>query len=134
MDAQPWRGHELWRSRSDLGASSGIRQAAAFARAAPLEFSFRAVHRGPRCPGRQRRRRRPLIAMCSSGADVRSCTLAAVTATEWIRPESLSTPLWTFIPKYHWLPFLVWCISGSRFRLVLWLSGPLRLRPRRGGA
>ena len=19
-----------------------------------------------------------------------------------------------FIPKYHWLPFLVWCISGSR--------------------
>jgi len=20
----------------------------------------------------------------------------------------------TFIPKYHWLPFLVWCMSGSR--------------------
>jgi len=19
-----------------------------------------------------------------------------------------------YIPKYHWLPFLVWCISGSR--------------------
>src|SRR6266849_353406 len=26
----------------------------------------------------------------------------------------LSTPTWAFIPKYHWLPFLVWCISGSR--------------------
>ena len=21
--------------------------------------------------------------------------------------------MWTFIPKYHWFPFLVWCISGS---------------------
>src|SRR5882672_8091951 len=26
----------------------------------------------------------------------------------------LSTPTCAFIPKYHWLPFLVWCISGSR--------------------
>src|SRR5580700_8246749 len=26
----------------------------------------------------------------------------------------LSTPTWAFIPKNHWLPFLVWCISGSR--------------------
>src|SRR4029077_8346410 len=27
----------------------------------------------------------------------------------------LSTATCAFIPKYHWLPFLVWCISGSRF-------------------
>src|SRR5437660_6948685 len=26
----------------------------------------------------------------------------------------LSMPRWAFMPKYHWLPFLVWCISGSR--------------------
>ena len=27
-----------------------------------------------------------------------------------------------YIPKYHWLPFLVWCISGSRsFFLFLFL-------------
>jgi len=23
----------------------------------------------------------------------------------------------TFIPKNHWFPFFVWCISGSRVRL-----------------
>jgi hypothetical protein len=27
----------------------------------------------------------------------------------------LSTPTCVFIPKYHGLPFFVWCISGSRF-------------------
>jgi hypothetical protein len=27
----------------------------------------------------------------------------------------LSRPIWTFIPSYHWLPFLIWCISGSRY-------------------
>src|SRR2546425_8159850 len=26
----------------------------------------------------------------------------------------LSTPTCAFIPKYHCLPFFVWCISGSR--------------------
>src|SRR4051812_33806196 len=26
----------------------------------------------------------------------------------------LSTPTWAFMPKYQALPFLVWCISGSR--------------------
>jgi len=25
-----------------------------------------------------------------------------------------ATPKCAFMPKYHWLPFLVWCISGSR--------------------
>ena len=30
------------------------------------------------------------------------------------KPESVSTPMWAFIPKCHWLPFLVLCISGSR--------------------
>ena len=24
------------------------------------------------------------------------------------------------IPKYHWLPFLVWCISGSRWLALFW--------------
>jgi len=42
-----------------------------------------------------------------------SCTLAAVAATEWIILLLLSTPICAFIPKYHWFPFLVWCISGS---------------------
>ena len=36
-----------------------------------------------------------------------------VVATEWIKPESLSTPMWAFMPKNHWLPLRVWCISGS---------------------
>jgi hypothetical protein len=40
--------------------------------------------------------------------------LAGVAATEWISLERLSTPKCAFMPKYHWLPFLVWCISGSR--------------------
>jgi hypothetical protein len=34
----------------------------------------------------------------SSAAGVRSCTLAAVVSTEWIKPLSASTPIWTFIP------------------------------------
>ena len=34
--------------------------------------------------------------------------------TECTSPESASTPMCAFIPKCHWLPFLVWCISGSR--------------------
>jgi len=29
-------------------------------------------------------------------------------------PESASTPMCTFMPKCHWLPFFVWCILGSR--------------------
>jgi hypothetical protein len=69
-----------------------------------------------------------LIAMHSSAAGVRSCTFAAVTTTEWINPEALSTPAWTFMPKYHWLPFLVWCISGSRFPSLFWWSWAPRTR------
>ena len=49
---------------------------------------------------------------------MRSWTLAAVTTTEWTRPESLSIPVWTFIPRCHWLRFLVSCISGSRFHYL----------------
>jgi hypothetical protein len=45
---------------------------------------------------------------------VLSATLAAVTTTVVTSLLSRSTPLCAFIPKYHWLPFLVWCISGSR--------------------
>ena len=29
-------------------------------------------------------------------------------------PVSASTPMCNFIPKYHWFPLRVWCISGSR--------------------
>ena len=29
-------------------------------------------------------------------------------------PVSESTPMCNFIPKYHWFPLRVWCISGSR--------------------
>ena len=29
-------------------------------------------------------------------------------------PLSESTPMCNFIPKYHWFPLRVWCISGSR--------------------
>lgn len=32
----------------------------------------------------------------------------------WTNPELASTPLCDFMPKCHWLPVFVWCISGSR--------------------
>src|SRR3954471_13751233 len=52
---------------------------------------------------------------CSSFAVcVTSASLAAVPTTVCTRPEATSTPIWAFIPKCHWLPFFVWCISGSR--------------------
>ena len=43
-----------------------------------------------------------------------SWALAAVVLTLCTMPVSESTPMCTFIPKRHWFPFLVWCISGSR--------------------
>ena len=43
-----------------------------------------------------------------------SATFAAVTTAVWMILVLLSTPTCAFIPKYHCLPFLVWCISGSR--------------------
>ncbi len=52
---------------------------------------------------------------CSrSGRTAESETLAAVTTAEWMIFSLLSTPTCAFMPKYHCLPFLVWCISGSR--------------------
>ena len=66
------------------------------------QSSFRGVWQGKRLPGRI----------------VRSCTLAAVITTEWIRAESLSTPARAFIPKQHRLPFLVCCFSGSRLPFI----------------
>src|SRR5207253_9860815 len=33
-------------------------------------------------------------------------------------PRGDITPICAFIPKCHWLPFLVWCISGSRALLL----------------
>src|SRR5271168_4948554 len=47
-----------------------------------------------------------------------SATLAALAATEWTWPCFASTPMCAFRPKYHCLPFLVWCISGSRSPLA----------------
>ena len=43
-----------------------------------------------------------------------SGALAGVTETVCTAPLFTSAPTCTFIPKYHWLPFFVWCISGSR--------------------
>ena len=51
-------------------------------------------------------------------ACVTSLTLAAVPTTVCTSPESASTPMCAFMPKCHWLPFLVWCISGSRSPLL----------------
>jgi hypothetical protein len=33
-----------------------------------------------------------------------------------------STPMCAFSPKYHCLPFLVWCISGSRLPLAFFVE------------
>ncbi len=30
--------------------------------------------------------------------------------------------MWAFIPNYHWLPFLVWCISGSRVPVAFFVD------------
>src|SRR6202521_4742086 len=49
-----------------------------------------------------------------SGSTAESATLAAVATAVWMIFVLLSTPTCAFIPKYHCLPFLVWCISGSR--------------------
>src|SRR6218665_516368 len=52
---------------------------------------------------------------CSSVlASITSLTLPAVPRTVCTRPESASTPMWAFMPKYHWLPFLLCFICGSR--------------------
>ncbi len=57
----------------------------------------------------------------SSPVLVTSLTLAAVFTTVWTRPLPASTPMWLFMPKYHWLPFRVWCISESlSFFLFPW--------------
>ncbi len=38
-------------------------------------------------------------------------------------PMSTSPAMSAFMPKYHWLRFLVWCISGSRSPFVVGRSG-----------
>src|SRR5437763_14278691 len=50
----------------------------------------------------------------SSGSTVQSATLAGVATPAWITLVRLSTPKCPFMPKYHWFPFFVWCISGAR--------------------
>ena len=39
---------------------------------------------------------------------------AGVPTTVCTSPDATSVPMCAFIPKNHWFPFLVWCISGSR--------------------
>ena len=45
---------------------------------------------------------------------VKSSTLAANSSSGWIRSFSLFTPIYNVMPWHRWLPFLVWCISGSQ--------------------
>src|ERR1039458_1476051 len=52
-----------------------------------------------------------------------SATLAAVTTTVCTSWLSRSAPMCAFIPKYHWLPLRVWCISGSRFFSLFLVEG-----------
>lgn len=44
-----------------------------------------------------------------------SWTLAVVVVTVCTKPLMVSTPIWAFIPKCHFSPFLVELISSSRF-------------------
>ncbi len=57
-----------------------------------------------------------------------SATLAAVPCTVCTSPESASTTMWAFMPKCHWLPFLVWCISGSRASSLFFVEGGAAIR------
>ena len=43
-----------------------------------------------------------------------SCSLAVEVSRLWVTPQSASTPMCAFMPKYQSLPFLVDNISGSR--------------------
>jgi hypothetical protein len=44
--------------------------------------------------------------------------LAELVTGVCIVPCFASIPMCAFSPKFHWLPFLVWCISGSRSPLA----------------
>lgn len=52
-----------------------------------------------------------------------SGAFAGVTETVYTAPLFTSAPTCTFIPKYYWLPFLVWCIWGSRTLALLLVEG-----------
>src|ERR1044071_3068878 len=52
-----------------------------------------------------------------------SASLAAVPTTVCTSPEATSTPICAFMPKCHWLPFLAWCISGSRALFLFFVEG-----------
>ena len=56
-------------------------------------------------------------AICSMSA-----SLAAVVMTVCTRPLWASTVMCAFMPKCHRLPFLVWCISGSRSPSVFFVE------------
>lgn len=44
-----------------------------------------------------------------------SSSFAPLVFIVWIHQLFVSVPQWSFIPKYHWFPFLVCFISGSLF-------------------
>src|ERR1051325_1759348 len=52
-----------------------------------------------------------------------SASLAAVPTTVCTSPEATSTPICAFMPKCHWLPFLAWCLSGSRALFLFLVEG-----------
>src|SRR6056297_2874971 len=52
-----------------------------------------------------------------------SWTLPVVTPAVWTSPLLLSTPMCAFMPKYHWLPFFDWLISGSRQPFLFFVEG-----------
>src|SRR5207253_5211329 len=69
----------------------------------------------PVCPRYARSPHTRVSSPCRrSGSTAGSATLAAVATAVWMIFVLLSTPTCAFIPKYHCLPFFVWCISGSR--------------------
>jgi hypothetical protein len=129
MRAPPWRRSKLWSSRPDHSPVPRMdRSAAALARAHrnaeadppafPLVSHLKSLVAGI-CGDDS------FLTLMRSAAGVGACPFAAVVSTEGRRPLSLSTPRWPtvsracgYIPKDHWLPFLVWCIFGSRLLLM----------------
>jgi len=60
---------------------------------------------------------------CSGfGNCVTSASRTLVVVAVWTIPLAL-VPIWTFMSKYQWLPFLVWLISGSCSRSSFLVEG-----------
>ena len=75
----------------------------------------------------------PVLDPCGSACAVATSeAFAGVVSTLCVRPDCASTPMCAFIPKDHWLPFFVRCISGSRPPLRFFVDdgAAMRLAPR----